>query len=43
MSTAHFKITEYDEAGNETSTYIASGDTRVDVLVRASLGLAFTN
>jgi hypothetical protein len=31
------EIVEQDEAGNITSTYIASSDSRVDVVVRAFL------
>lgn len=30
----HLEIEEYDEAGNVVTTYIASGDSRVDVVVR---------
>jgi hypothetical protein len=31
----HLEIEEYDEAGNAVATYINSGGSRVDVVVRA--------
>jgi hypothetical protein len=31
----HLEIEEYDEAGNVVTMYITSGDSRVDVVVRA--------
>jgi hypothetical protein len=34
MSDQRLEIVEQDEAGNITSTYIASGDSRVDIIVR---------
>lgn len=38
MSTSEgLEIVEQDEAGNVTCTYIASGDSRVDVVVRTFL------
>ena len=35
----HLEIEEYDDAGNVVTTYITSGDSRVDVVVRAFLSL----
>ena len=37
--TEHLEIEEYDEAGNVVTTYIASGGSRVDVVVCAFLSL----
>lgn len=36
------EIKESDQAGNVVATYIASGDSRVDVVVRAFLTCALT-